>query len=169
MIVPARKTAGFTLVELLVVLVVLALVASLAIPSWFDGSGRTLANATRLLAHDLREAQNRAAFFGQGTRVVFRADGDGYSIENDQGEPEEAPLGGGDYERTYSFDGIFRGVIIDRIDLGGDRTIAYDGCGRADTDGVLLVSFRDNSLLLRITGGSGLIEIDGLDWTDTGE
>ncbi|MFT5052452.1 MAG: prepilin-type N-terminal cleavage/methylation domain-containing protein [Chlamydiales bacterium] len=166
MIAPPRKMTGFTLVELLLVLVVLALVASLAIPSWFDGTGRTLANATRLLAHDLREAQNRAAFYGRGTRMVFRSDGDGYWIENDQGGPEAAPLGGGEYQRTYSFDGIFRGVQIKRVDLGGDRMVTFDKHGIADADGMLLVTFGDDSLLVRIEAGSGLIEIDGLDWTD---
>jgi len=169
MIVSPRKNAGFTLLELLLVLVVLALVASLAIPRWFDGSGRTLANATRLLAHDLREAQNRAAFEGRGTRLVFRADGDGYWIENDLGKPEEAPLGGGEYQRTYSFDGVFRGVRIDRVEVGWDRMIAFDRHGLADEDGVVLVTFEGESLLLHIERGSGLIEIDGLDWLDEGD
>ena len=168
MIVPSRKTSGFTLLELLLVLIALAIVASLAIPAWFDGSGRTLENATRLLSHDLREAQNRAAFQGREMRVVFHEDGDGYRVLNAGGGAEPAPLGKGPFERNYSFDGIFRGIKIERTDLGGDRTLVYDTSGFVDQGGEIVVSFGGESRTLSIESGSGLMEIEGVDWADPG-
>ena len=168
MIVPTRKTSGFTLLSLLLVLMALAVVASLAIPAWFDGSGRTLENAARLLAQDLREAQNRAAFDGREMRVEFREDGDGYRILDGQDRPEPAPLGKGPFARKYSFDGIFRGVKVAQTELGDDRILDYDSCGFATEGGRIVLTFRDQTLTLVIEKGSGLLSIEGLDWIDPG-
>ena len=163
-----KKTSGFTLLELLMVLIVLAIVASLAIPAWFDKSGRTLENATRLLAHDLREAQNRSIFDGRVVQVEFREDGDGYRVLDESGIAEPAPLGQGLFERKYSFDGIFRGVQIERVELGGDRKLLFDQNGYTDGPGVVVVEFRGDTLTLEIENRSGLMAISELGWIDPG-
>ena len=144
-----EKRGGFGLLHLLLLLGLLAVAAGVAIPAWFDGSGRTLANATRLLADDLRDAQNRAAFNGRDTHVEFREDGDGYRVVNRNGEPEPAPIGKGPFQRIYSFDGIFRGIQVESVDLGGDRTLVYDRSGFASEAGTITLSFRGDTLTLR--------------------
>ena len=73
--VPDRKKAGVTLLELLLVLVALAVVASLAIPAWCDGSGRTRENAARLEAswvHRVFGLEDRSKVRGE-IRIVERS------------------------------------------------------------------------------------------------
>lgn len=85
---------GFTLLELLVVLAVVALVAALAVPSFRTGSdGRV-----RLEAHDvaaaLRLARNRALVENQPVR---------FSLDT--------------RDRAYTVDGARQGVLAEGIDI----------------------------------------------------
>ena len=53
---------GFTILELMIWLVLVSIVASFAIPAFFDRAEVTLDNACTLLLEDLRGTQNRAAY-----------------------------------------------------------------------------------------------------------
>jgi prepilin-type N-terminal cleavage/methylation domain-containing protein len=164
------RTAAFTLLELLIVLVVVALVASLAIPAFFERSEVTLDNACRLLAEDLRAAQNRAAYLRTEIRVQFSADGDGYTVVDAQGIPVEAPGGEGLFVRSYERDAVFEGVSIARVECGAMRRIAYDEHGRATQGGRILLTYHDDSRLVEVVGGDGRIRVAGLarPWIDNG-
>ena len=67
---PAGR-AGVSLLVMLIVLAVMAIVAGVAIPAYFGRHGITLDNAARLLARDLRVAQNMAGFEGQPCTFEF--------------------------------------------------------------------------------------------------
>ncbi len=56
---------------MLIVLAAMAVVAGLAIPAYFGKHGITLDNGARLLARDLRVAQNMASFEGQPCTFVL--------------------------------------------------------------------------------------------------
>ena len=66
------RIRGFTLLELLVVLVILALVAAFVLPSLGGGSSTELKAATRTLAAGLRQARSRAV--NQNRAVAFTID-----------------------------------------------------------------------------------------------
>lgn len=168
----ARGTAraGFTIVELSIALLAIAVMASLAIPAWFDRGEVTLDNASRLLAQDLREAQNRAAFHRQPYAVEFFEDGGGYRVVDAEGRPVPAPIGDGPFERRYSRDATFRGVVLPRVEFGDDRTLRFDHRGFAEEGGAALLRFQDDARVVRVSPYSGLIEIQGLadPWLDDG-
>lgn len=162
--------AGFSLIELLIALVVLSIVASFAIPAWFSRSEVTLDNAALLLASDLRDVQNRAAYQGRRLRVEFFEKGNGYRAIDENGELMSALLGPGPFVRDYQHDAVFEDVTVLRTALGGDRIQAFDDRGRAEEAGSITLGHRGEVRVLHIAKQSGLIEITGLqdDWVDSG-
>mgnify|MGYP001459484704 CR=1 FL=1 len=67
-----RRSAGLTLVELMIAIAVLGILATLAVPSLAERLARQrLASAAETLAMDLAEARVEAAASGQALHVVF--------------------------------------------------------------------------------------------------
>jgi prepilin-type N-terminal cleavage/methylation domain-containing protein len=93
-----RRTEGFTLVELMVVLFILSVLAALAAPSF----SRTLVSARlRASASDVRatfaRARSLAVAGGRERAVVFDLEKGEYGLDNDavrRGFPEPVRLGG---------------------------------------------------------------------------
>ncbi len=157
---PAR--AGFTLLELLIVLVVLALVACLAIPAWFARSEITLDNAAKLLARDLREVQSIAAIKQETVRIEFLGDRDGYRVLDSSGQPLPSPSGPGSFERRYARDAIFEGVEIGRADFEGSPSLHFDENGFAQQQGTVMLLFGGDALIVHVAKPSGRVLIEGV-------
>ncbi|MCA8981299.1 MAG: type II secretion system protein [Planctomycetes bacterium] len=158
------------MLELLVVLGLIAVVASLAIPAYYARPAVTLDNAAKLLARDLRAAQNRAASRHLAVQFRFLANGDGYEALDETGRHLADPGGGGDFVRSYSRDAVFEGVKLTCLDLAEGEAVLFDAQGFAQRGGRFLLSYRGEERLVEVQKGSGLLDVIGLDetWHDSG-
>lgn len=156
-----RSHDGLSLLHVLLLLVGLGVLASVAIPAWFHRPAVTLDSAARLLASDLRWAQDRAAFLGSRVEVRLDEEGDGYRVVDGQGRLLPAPLGPRPFVRQYSIDAVFRGVTI----AGEDRFVGYDGNGRAELPASFVLHFRGARREVLVEAPSGRIHVDGLERT----
>jgi prepilin-type N-terminal cleavage/methylation domain-containing protein len=68
---PGRRRAGFTLVELLLLLTIMGIVASIAIPSMQSTGDYTVEAAARIVAADLRLARSLAVEYNTDWTVTF--------------------------------------------------------------------------------------------------
>lgn len=166
-----RARTGFTLLELLIALLVLAGVAALAIPAWFDRHEVTLEKATQLLARDLRGSQNQAAWLDCPLAVVFDDDGGGWRVHKfDPLVP--APLDQGEQVRRRRLidDAVFEGVRIDSVETTPERALRYDRFGQALDRGRITLSFDGDRRTLRVEQGSGRLSIldSTSQWSDPG-
>lgn len=161
---------GFTILELLVLLAVLSLVASIGIPAYFSRPNVTLDSAAKLLARDLREVQNRAALYEETLILRFAEDGGGYSATDRRGQPLLSPYGRGPFVRDYDTDAVFRGVQVESVRATKGGRISFDPSGRPETSAEVVLTFRDESRKVTLRAGSGLIAIEGLKepWVDLG-
>lgn len=167
----ASKRAGFTIVELLIILALLSFTASVGIPAYFSRPSVTLDNAARLLAKDLREVQNRAALYEEGLMIRFAEDGSGYSATDRAGELLISPYGVGEFRRHFPVDAVFRGVTVLSVSAGGDRAVSFSQRGQPTEAAKIVLAFRGEERTVLIRERSGLLAIDGLDepWVDLGD
>lgn len=138
-----RNRFGFTLMELMVVLAILAIVAAIGVPSfigWRDDA--KLRDAVSLLRGDLEMAKLRAVKENDFVAVLFNANG--YTVFVDDGAGD--PLKAGDWildasERILCNRQLPSGVSIDLGDLNmftGDRT-RFNARGRISNPGIVKV------------------------------
>lgn len=167
---PLHLRAGFTIVHMALMLAAGAATASVAIPAWFSRVPVTLDNATLLLARDLREVQNRAAFQRRPLQVVFLEDGRGYEVLDGGGRPVRARIGRGRYRRTYDRDAVFRGVTVAGVEARNTDRIVYGPAGALLDTVAVCLAFRGSERTIRLERGSGRISIDGMEreWLDDG-
>jgi prepilin-type N-terminal cleavage/methylation domain-containing protein len=150
-----RQPTGFTLLELVLSLAVIAFVASFAISAFFAQSDMTLHNALRLLSDDIHEMQARSTSLQIPVEIVFDASGDGYHAE-DRGTPDPVrarlfPL----VSRRYSSDAVFEGVRIRLVELKGSDRIAFDASGRSLASGSIVVGYHTEARVLELKTDRG--------------
>src|SRR5262245_48820577 len=155
------RKAGFTLLELLVVLVLISVAAAVAIPAYFSRSDVTLENAAILFAKDLRAAQNRSAYVGEETVVELLTNGDGYRVLDVMVHPVDNPRNELPFERRYSVDAVFRGVTIAAAKTPGDRRLIFSSRGEPDGPIEVVLRFRDDERTICMEPPYGEIRILG--------
>ncbi len=71
---------GFTLVELMIVVVIMGILAAVVIPSFRSSHAQSLESMARILAADLRLARSQAVHFDTDYSVQFSLAGNSYEI-----------------------------------------------------------------------------------------
>lgn len=158
---PHRSRAGFTILELLLVLVVISLCAATTVRCYFSSSDVTLENAVILLARDLRAAQHRSIFLGEPGHMRFLPDGSGYALTDESGEIAHHPQTDEPFVRVYPEDGVFVGVEVSAARAGDDRTLHIDDRGTALELLEVTLSFEGEQRTLRLDPASNTITILG--------
>ena len=182
-----RGHAGFTLLELLVVLVIMGLVVSVLAPSSGFSVLSGLSDGAAEVAADLRFASEAAGATGRPHRVVIDLDEQVLRVEHlvrtereDEGErrlasnadlldlkpPERErefrPVDGqrGYLERLSQTDVTFGRVTIgdDEYDRG-EVAIGFSGIGGADPARILLVDDAGKALEVRVVAFTGEVRI----------
>lgn len=127
--VPARNKneRGFTLPEMLVVVVILGILAAIAMPAWWSVvEGRKEDSAANQLASDMRLVHNKAINRLNSWQVLLISDSSNYQIG-----PEGGPL----ETRSLCGDGGCVGndpeISISGVGDGGTVTVTFDPDGSA--------------------------------------
>lgn len=144
----ALQRDGFTLVELVIIMLILVIVAAAVIPSIGDTTGIRMSATARKLQSDIASAQSLAMTGGQRYRVYFNAAPApvaGYAVVNDidgdaawgeAGEFARDPVGGGSLSVTLNT-GTYAGVTISAVGFTGSF-VEFDTLGRPYDNGGLL-------------------------------
>lgn len=169
---PARSNgrrasiAGFTIYELIVVIVILSILAVVVVPSMTQaGSSRSL-SAARQVAADLEYAQNRAISIGDGVRVTF---GDptahAYSLYN-ASAAEKHPITNADYTVSFASDGYLKGTRLTTSlkdeDGAETQTIWYDALGAPALSeaGVITVEYDAYQYTVEVAPITGQVTVE---------
>ena len=131
------RTSGFSLVELMIVVVVLAIVAAIAMPMLGDTSISKLREAAQLLAADVDYARVESIAHGDDPRLlVVDVNNNTYHIaaRSDSSTPITNPVGKLPYQVTFGQGraNALTNVTIQSASLDGDDELEFGIYGQTD-------------------------------------
>ena len=125
-----RTQEGFTLIEIIVVMVILAIASLVAIPMFSSGADIQIRSAANKIAADLDYAKGLAVTHQENYTVVFDSDQGSYQIQDAGGTVIQHPMRNDDFKETLSEDRLSR-VDITSADFDGDadEAVTFDYLG----------------------------------------
>jgi prepilin-type N-terminal cleavage/methylation domain-containing protein len=123
-----RARRGFTLAEMIVVIVILAIASLVAIPVFSTGADMQVRSAANKIAADLDYAKGLAVSHQKNYTVVFTPGSESYQIEDADGNVIAHPLRSGQFVENLSTDRRVGRVNIVSTNFTGDA-VTFDYLG----------------------------------------
>lgn len=156
----SSKDAGFTLVELVTVIVLLAIVSAFAIPRFFDADFYQKKGFSDELISALRYAQKYAVAAGCDVRVDINTEGYVVATHASKGECGRVPASGGNVLRLPSGEKMSSDAAPEALN---EASVVFDALGRGrEEDYTKLSSPKTISVLgktITIYGESGYVDV----------
>ena len=143
----ARKSrrAGFTLIELVLVIVIIGVVSAIALPRFSQATARQqLDAAADRLVSDLELAQARARSSSQTVTVSFNRGAESYTVS-----------GGGGDSFTVELDESPYNSLIGTASFNGSTTLYFNGYGIPNSSGKVVVKSSSNVKITVLLSESG--------------
>ena len=132
----ANRPGGFTLMELIVVMVILAIAAAVAVPMAVSTGDMQVIAAARLLSADLQYAQSEAVTAQQPVTVEFTPSEETYGLVwTNTSAPLIHPMTKGAYTVDFRSRDGFADLDLVSVSFGGGSSVVFDELGAPDEEG----------------------------------
>ncbi len=158
---------GFTLVEIIIVVVIIGIAAMVVVPMMNSAAGMQIKSAANMIAADMEYAKSMAISRQQYYSVVFNITEDRYEIHDAGGSVIRHPVKKG-FDYVVDFRGDSR---LDRVDIAAanfDSTSEvkfdylgspYDSGGSPLNSGIVTLETGDFSITISVEPMTGFISI----------
>jgi prepilin-type N-terminal cleavage/methylation domain-containing protein len=152
---------GFTAVELLVVVVIMAIAALTVVPMMSSASSMQLRSAANMIMADLEYAKSMAISRGQNYSVVFDENAESYSIEDQSSSVIPHPVKKGfDYIIDFQNDSRLNKVNIADADFDSTSSVQFDCLGSPDNGGTISLQAGSMTMIVRVEPITGYIRVE---------
>jgi prepilin-type N-terminal cleavage/methylation domain-containing protein len=150
----ATRNSGFTLIEVLLVLAIVAIFGAVAAPRYGRAAGRYRADlAARRVVADLRLAQSCAKAASAARTVSFSTATNQYQLLN----VPSADGVSGDYRVVLSSE-PYRADLVS-ANFNGSSQVVFSGWGLPNNGGTVVVSAGAQQRTVVVDGGTGRVSI----------
>jgi len=157
---PSRRS-GFTLVEVLIVIVIIGIAAGIVVPHMLEAGTMSSQAAARATIADILFAQNEAIAMQSTRRVVFDVDGNGYRLTDGGCTTLTAPSrSGGLYVVDFSKDRRFEGVVLSNADFDDETVLEFDSLGAVASGGQVELTAGDTCYRINVAAFTGRVTIE---------
>jgi len=153
------KGRGFTIVELLIVVVILSIVALTAIPMMSSAASIQIRSAANMIAADIEYARSMAISRGQNHSVVFDKNTDSYKIVDLNGTVQHPVKKGFLYEVNFRTESRLNRVDITNATFDTDQTVVFDCLGSPDSGGTVNLQAGGISTTITVEPVTGFVSI----------
>ncbi|MBI3463945.1 MAG: prepilin-type N-terminal cleavage/methylation domain-containing protein [Planctomycetes bacterium] len=175
----APASTGFTLVETLIVVVLMAILASVVLPASTSSANSQLRAAASVLGGDIQYVQAEAVHTGQTLQIDFPGDNEYRAIGpdiNGDGQPDLLQHPQADSPAHYNqlkkysefvvnFDepGPLRGVTIGSAQFGGKPRLEFGKYGEPTSGGEVMLRCQGSQVRITVAPATGLVTVGKLE------
>jgi prepilin-type N-terminal cleavage/methylation domain-containing protein len=157
---PRGICCGFTLIEILIMVVIIAIAALTAVPMMSSAASMQIRSAANMITADLEYAKSMAISRGQDFSVEFDKNTESYSIEDQDGVVIQHPVKKGfPYEINFQNDSRLSKVDITNVDFNATSKIQFDCLGSPDNGGSINLEAGGTTVTITVEPVTGYISI----------
>lgn len=158
-----RRHQGFTLIEILMVVIIMGIAGMLVVPQMLNAGSLTIQGAARMIISDVLVAQNEAIAQGQSCKVIFDVQNNQYRLTDIDGAVLEMAWMDQNYVVDFSQDPRFNDVTIISADFNGSNEVIFDDLGSPETGGTVIIGSGDNQYLITIADLTGRVSVQPIE------
>lgn len=157
-----RRGSAFTIVEILIVIVILAIASVMAVPMVSSASSFQIRSAANIIAADLEYAKSLAISRGQNFSVEFDTSTESYSLLDQNGDVISHPIKKGfDYIIDFRNDSRLDKVNIASVNFTNSK-VTFDCLGSPDntSEGEIVLTAGGMTIKVKVVPVTGYIRIE---------
>jgi type II secretion system protein H len=160
---------GFTIIELMIVLVILGIAAAIAAPMVSSAASMQLRSAVNMVAADLEYAKSMSIATGQYYRVAFDTASNKYEVQDPSGTVIQHPVTKKNYVVSFADDGRLDQVTIQSVQTGATAIamVYFDylgtpssSAGQLNSDGVVTLQAGGATRTVAVKAVTGFISVN---------
>lgn len=162
---PHAHRAGYTLIEVLIVVAILGIVSAIVVPNMLTAGTLGVQAAARIIVADILFAQNEAIAQQQVRKVVFDPDNDSYQLTDENDDVLSVKWKSGaanNYVVDFGDDDRFSGVTIVSADFGGSTTLQFDALGGPSSGGTVVIEFNGRQYRVTVASFTGRVTVKAI-------
>ena len=157
---PSGIRCGFTLIEIIIVVVILAIATMTAIPLMSSGGSVQIRSAANMIAADMEYARSMSISRGQNYSVVFDKNTESYRIEDQSNNVIPHPVKKGfDYIINFQNDSRLNKVDITNVNFNSTDRVEFDCLGSPDNGGTISLDANGPTVIITVEPITGFISI----------
>ena len=154
----ANRIVGFTMVEVIVVLIIIAIAAAIMAPQLGTSRDQEALAAARVLTDDLRYAQDAAITRQEPVTVTFDTASESYSLSYASGTLIH-PITKADYVMQYGTSREFNRMDLYSADFAGSQVVEFDETGAPDSAGAAELRCGDFRFQVHVSAFTGKVVV----------